>query len=201
MGVNRPAGRWGIMAAMNDSRYAELQDALLRCNALTDAAEAHGTLTGGLCAARSYSLRDWLADILPDGQATGVAQDCLQSVYTLTSATLAAGQMQFVALLPDDDEALAVRTAALGEWCQGMLYGLGSGRLQDPAALGGEVSEIIRDFTAITQVDVDPEDDAEASEAAYMELVEFIRVGTQLLFEQLEPLREPPAAPPGVPFH
>jgi hypothetical protein len=32
-------------------------------------------------------------------------------------------------------------------------------------------------------------------------LVEFVRVGTQLLFEQLEPLREPPVAPPGAPFH
>jgi len=89
----------------------------------------------------------------------------------------------------------------LAEWCQGILYGLGSGRLQDPAALGGEVSEIIRDFTAITQVDVNPDDAEEASEEAYVELVEFVRVGTQLLFEQLEPLREPPVAPPGVPFH
>jgi len=189
------------MAAMSDTRYADLQDALLRCNALTDAAEAHGTLTGALCAARSYSLRDWLAEILPDGQAAGVAQNCLQDIFTTTRATLLAGNMEFAALLPADDEALAVRTAALAEWCQGILYGLGSGRLQDPAAVGGEVSEIIRDFTAITQVDVNPDDAEEASEEAYTELVEFVRVGTQLLFEQLEPLREPPAAPPGAPFH
>ena len=201
MGVNRHAGHWGIMAAMSDTRYADLQDALLRCNALTDAAEAHGTLTGALCAARSYSLRDWLAEILPDGQAAGVAQNCLQDVFTSTRAALLAGDMEFAALLPADDEALAVRMAALAEWCQGILYGLGSGRLQDPAALGGEVSEIIRDFTAITQVDVNPDDAEEASEEAYVELVEFVRVGTQLLFEQLEPLREPPVAPPGVPFH
>jgi uncharacterized protein YgfB (UPF0149 family) len=44
----------------------------------------------------------------------------------------------------------------------------------------------------ITRVGVDVQDSEESNERAYAELVEFVRVGVQLLFEDLEPLREPP---------
>jgi uncharacterized protein YgfB (UPF0149 family) len=48
-------------------------------------------------------------------------------------------------------------------------------------------------------VDVDPDDTEESNEEAYAELVEFVRVGVQLLYEQLQPLRDPaPNLPPEV---
>ena len=40
-----------------------------------------------------------------------------------------------------------------------------------------------------TRADVDANEDAEANEAALAELVEFVRVGVQLVFDQLEPAR------------
>jgi uncharacterized protein YgfB (UPF0149 family) len=40
-------------------------------------------------------------------------------------------------------------------------------------------------------VGVDPDDGTESNEQAFAELVEFVRVGVQLLYEQLQPLREP----------
>jgi hypothetical protein len=58
-----------------------------------------------------------------------------------------------------------------------------------PGAGGGGVGG--RDMTEITHVDVDPDDDPETNEAAYAELVEFVRVGVQLLYEHLQPLRQP----------
>ena len=42
--------------------------------------------------------------------------------------------------------------------------------------------------------------DAEANENAYAELVEFVRVGVQLLFEELADARAP-AAPADAPLH
>jgi uncharacterized protein YgfB (UPF0149 family) len=60
------------------------------------------------------------------------------------------------------------------------------------ATLQSEVGEILKDFTEITHVDVDPDDGEESNEAAYAELLEFVRVGVQILFEQLEPLRNVP---------
>ena len=37
------------------------------------------------------------------------------------------------------------------------------------------------------------QDGSESNEQAFAELVEFVRVGVQLLYEQLQPLREPAA--------
>jgi uncharacterized protein YgfB (UPF0149 family) len=172
--------------------FNDLQRALIQSHALTDAAEAHGTLAGSLCST-PCSLADWLADILPDGNADPASAASLRAIFDATSGALGEGMMQFRPLLPNDDETLDDRTTALGEWCQGFLYGLGAGVRPDPETLQGEAAEILRDLTEITHVGVDPDDGTESNEQAYADLVEFVRVGVQLLYEQLQPLREPAA--------
>ena len=92
------------------------------------------------------------------------------------------------------------RSFRLGEWCQGFLYGLGSGPLSDATKLPGEVGEIVRDLSEITRVGVDGGESLESNEVAYTELVEFVRVGVQLVFEELERLRLP-VKPAGTPLH
>ena len=185
---------------MNEVSYPELQRLLAETRAVSDAAEAHGTLAGALCAAVPYTLDDWLAEILPEGRAPEAAAAGLREVFDATATALRDRQMAFQPLLPDDADGLAARTAALGEWCQGFLYGLGTGHLHSLDGAGDEVGEILRDFTEITHVDVDPQDSEDSNEAAYAELVEFVRVGVQLLFEQLEPLRATPR-PAHAPLH
>ena len=64
--------------------------------------------------------------------------------------------------------------------------------MSDARTLPGEAGEIVRDLSEITRVGVDAEDSLESNEGAYAELVEFVRVGVQLLFEELEPLRAQP---------
>jgi len=176
--------------------FDELQRVLTQAHALTDAAEAHGTLVGSLCAMRC-SLDDWLAEILPDGRADDRSAHSLRAIFNATHGALSGDELAFQPLLPSDDASIGDRTSALGEWCQGFLYGLGAGAaVPEVATLEGEAAEVLRDMTEITHVDVDPNDDMETNEAAYAELVEFVRVGVQLLYEHLQPLREP-AAPPG----
>lgn len=171
--------------------FNELQRVLVQAHALTDAAEAHGTLVGSLCASRC-TLADWLAEILPEGRADGLTTADLRAIYESTSGALVDGRLDFQPLLPADDAPIGDRTSALGEWCQGFLYGLGAGAaVPDAQTLQGEAAEVLRDMTEITHVDVDPADDPESNEAAYAELVEFVRVGVQLLYEHLQPLREP----------
>ena len=53
----------------------------------------------------------------------------------------------------------------------------------------------MRDLTEITRADVDSTDSAAANESALAQLVEFVRVGVQLVFDELEPLRERHTAP------
>ncbi|MEO7775298.1 MAG: UPF0149 family protein [Steroidobacteraceae bacterium] len=171
--------------------YATVQQALSQSRALTDAAEAHGTLTGALCAARSYRLEDWLAEILPEGQAAPATGGTLDGVFETTRVALDDEELGFEPLLPEDEDSLEARTTALGEWCHGFLYGLGSGSLPDLRSMQGEVGEILQDLTEITRVGVDAGSGEDANESAYVELVEFVRVGVQILFEELRHLRRP----------
>ena len=119
---------WGIIGRMSQDpgSFNELQRVLIQAHALTDAAEAHGTLVGSLCST-PCSLADWLADILPEGSADPASAASLRGVFDATSGALGEGMLKFRPLLPTDDESLDDRTAALGEWCQGFLYGLGAG--------------------------------------------------------------------------
>ncbi|MGH8258859.1 MAG: UPF0149 family protein [Steroidobacteraceae bacterium] len=182
--------------------YSEIQHALAEAHSVADAAEAHGTLAGSLCAAVGYRFADWLAEILPEGEADPQTTQTLHDLFERTAGALVADAMEFVPLLPLDEEPLAARATALGGWCQGFLYGLGASALNDAARLPGEVGEIVRDLTEITHAGVDADESLESNESAYAELVEFVRVGVQLVFDELEPLRDaPPASHSDGPLH
>ena len=180
--------------------YDQIEQLLSGQRSLTDAAEAHGTLTGCLCALADYAFQDWLREILPEGRADAEAADTLYGLFTATGAALEQTDMEFEPLLPSDAQPLEARTAALALWCQGFLYGLGSGSIPDAAGLPGDVGEIVRDLTEITRAGVDDEQGEDSNEGAYAELVEFVRVGVQLVFEELAPVRDAPL-PDAAPLH
>jgi uncharacterized protein len=185
---------------MPQEHYTEIQRVLTEERSLADAAEAHGTLAGCLCAAIGYRFEDWLLEILPEGRAHQMSKETLRELYTETAAALEGPEMEFDLLLPEDEESIDTRTAALAQWCQGFLYGLGTSVVQDETGLPGDIGEIVRDLTEITHVAVDAEQTSEANESAYAELVEFVRVGVQLVFDELGPLRDQPG-PPNVALH
>jgi hypothetical protein len=185
---------------MNQPSYTEIERVLTDERSMTDAAEAHGTLTGCLCAAIGYRFEDWLLEILPEGRADLLSRQTLRTVYLDTAGALEGTEMEFELLLPEDEELLEARTNALAQWCQGFLYGLGTSVVQDESGLPGEIGEIVRDLTEITHVAVDAGQSEESNESAYAELVEFVRVGVQLVFDELGPLRDQPG-PPNVPLH
>ncbi len=180
-----------MIGAMPAPYYSEIQQALTDAHSLAEAAEAHGTLAGCLCATVAYRFEDWLAEILPDGRAGPQTTEALRELFESTAGALGAAQMEFNPLLPGDIESLDARAAALGLWCQGFLYGLGASSLHDATQLPGDIGEIVRDLSEITRVGVDSAESSESNEGAYAELVEFVRVGVQLVFEELEPLRAP----------
>jgi uncharacterized protein YgfB (UPF0149 family) len=181
--------------------YTEIQKTLAASHALADPAEAHGTLAGALCALVPYRLEDWLAEILPDASiGARQADPVLQTLYEGTVAALSGHGMDFDLLIPGDEAPIEERTQALTSWCTGFLYGLGTSGAADPQRLPGELGEIVRDLTEITRAGVDSTDGEEANESALAELTEFVRVGVQLVFDELEPLRER-HIPPGHVLH
>jgi uncharacterized protein YgfB (UPF0149 family) len=185
---------------MNQPDYAEIEQLLSAQRSLTEAAEAHGTLAGCLCALADFAFQDWLREILPEGRVEADAADVLYGLYSATAASLEQTDMEFEPLLPSDAQPLEARTAALAQWCQGFIYGLGSGSIPDASGLPGDVGEIVRDLTEITRAGVDEAEGEESNEGAYAELVEFVRVGVQLVFEELAPARHAPL-PDAAPLH
>jgi hypothetical protein len=188
---------------MLPGNYAEIQCALTEEHSLADAAEAHGTLAGSLCSVSEYRFEDWLCDILPEGKARPPSAALLRGLYRSTADALFAPDMGFDLLLPEDDQSIIERAGALGLWCQGFLYGLGLGVLRDTSHMPDELSGIVDDITEIGRASVDTSQSEESNEAAYAELVEFLRVSVQVVFEELAPLRETSASSPspGAPFH
>jgi len=176
------------------SQYTQIQQVLTGERSLVDAAEAHGTLAGCLCAQLEYRFEDWLAEILPEGQAAPVARAALREVYARTADALDDPDTAFDLLLPEGGRSLEARATALGQWCQGFLYGLGS---TDATRWPGDVGQLVRNFTEITHVGVDEPDSED--ESAYGVVVSYVRDGVKEVFAALQPLRDRRSAPPPGP--
>lgn len=164
--------------------YQDLEAALRRAGSPCDAAECHGTLCGLICSGAANAEAVWLEQIL-EQDASATARDALHALYLETRASLAGDEMRFTPLLPDDDRPLDERVEALVEWCQGFLYGLGIAELPPAERLSAEVQEVMRDFTEIARAGFEAGSQGEEDETAYAEIVEYLRVGAQLLHDEL----------------
>jgi len=176
--------------------FDELDEALRRCGASWDAAQTHGLLTGRLAVVGVPAGPDWLLQVLEGtNEADALRAECMKKLDALYQGTywqLTERLSEFEPLLPDDGVSAADRTLAMAHWCEGFLHGLVSKEhaqaLKD--RLGVEpLSDIIRDMLQITRAAVDEESDEETNEAAYAELVEYIRVAAQLAYEELTDIR------------
>ena len=168
-------------------RYDQLAEALSRLGYAQDAAEYHGALCGALCVKEPEDI-DPMGVLERGGQSAEgeqAAAQALQQIRNQSADAFDAGQMTFSPLLPDDQEGLPRRVAALSAWCEGFLYGLATGKPLNMKQCSAELKEIVRDFTEFTHAGVTEEEDAELEETAYAELVEYIRVGAQLVYMEL----------------
>jgi len=187
---------------MSDGRsFHELDDALRAVGGETLAAEAHGLLCGMFCSPQEPEASRWIAHVLAGASAHGdAARACLEALtelYEQTRASLDNDALEFQPLLPGDDEPLEVRARALGQWCEGFLFGLGAANGGEHPALPQEAEEVVNDLGQIARIDPDAGGD-EDSEQAYTELVEYLRVATLLVRENVSaPARAGTSAPEG----
>ncbi len=176
--------------------FDDLDEALRRCGASWDAAQAHGLLTGRLAVAGVPAGPDWLLQVLEGtDDNNALQQECRKKLDTLYQGTywqLSERLSEFSPLLPDDTEDAEQRTLAMAHWCEGFLHGLVSAKHEQALKerLAAEpLADIIGDMLQITRASVDAESDAETNEAAYAEIVEYMRVAAQLAYEELADLR------------
>ena len=176
--------------------FDDLDAALRRCGASWDAAQAHGLLAGRLAVVGVPAGPDWLLQVLEGTDEADAlrleSQRMLDALYQGTYWQLTERLSEFMPLLPDDESDPEERTQALAHWCEGFLHGLVSAGNDEELKkrLAAEpLADIIRDMLQITRAAVDAETDAETNEAAYAEIVEYVRVAAQLAYEELSDIR------------
>ncbi|MCO8167077.1 YecA family protein [Pseudomonas sp. 21LCFQ02] len=146
-------------------------------------AELHGLLLGRSCAGAGFDSEGWFADasILLETEPQDNVRQALIGLQEMVKGELSGEDMTVVLLLPGDDEPLAERAGALGQWCQGFLSGFGLAAGE--RVLSIEATEVLQDLAAIAQVQ-DALEESEDGESDYMEVMEYLRVAPLLLFSE-----------------
>lgn len=165
--------------------YADLADSLHGAGIATSAAEAHGIITAALCAPRPP---EWQR-LLFGRDAAAVSPSLrsqLGSLYEQTAQQLLGIEFDFVPMLPV--ATLAEQVEALADWCRGFVLAMEAAGI-DAAKLPGEAGEFMRDAHEIAEAEIDDDEAEEAQEREYAEIVEYLRVGVQLVYEELHRLK------------
>ncbi len=156
----------------------------------------HGSLCGVLCRQKPEEI-DLVALLEEEGLVIDEpGRAVLARLRDDALSALTDLQVGFTPLLPDDESPLETRAHALGAWCEGFLFGLAGRNKLEIRDCSEEVREILKDLTQFTRASLDSSGDDEVEEGAYAELVEYIRVGAQLVYMELHPRPDAPGASP-----
>jgi len=172
--------------------YSEIKAMLERGGIVPEPAEVHGLLSALLCS-HDDAQSVWLKELMPEFAADDLLQaetkTLLEGLAGVVKVQLQGADFSYELLLPEDDEKMGQRLNGLGQWCQGFYLGLGIAGIKDLEQLPEDSREVVHDMTEIAQIDSYENDEAgdvsEEDENAYFELVEYLRVGVLLIFEEL----------------
>jgi uncharacterized protein len=168
--------------------YKIINTIVSKSDAELSAAEAHGIATGMLCADEHADSALWLAELFRN--TTPVNEEgktLLLRLFEETRRLLASDGFEFELLLPEDDRALSEQVEALKKWCQGFLFGVGSGSSSPESEWPEDVRDIIRDITEFTKLETHAE--GEEDESAFTEITEYLRTVVVLLRDDLHDLK------------
>jgi hypothetical protein len=186
--------------------HNEVDAALRNAGSTWSAAQAHGLLCGRLAVLGAAGGPDWIGLVLQENGSADTSHShdlaLLDELYGETYRQLSERQSEFEPLLPGEGETASIITAALAEWSEGFLHGLVSNVKGDDLKekLAAEpVSDIIKDILEMTRAAADDDDDEDENEGALTELTEYLRVATQLVYEELADLRHPAEGTPPLP--
>ena len=167
--------------------YNSVQTALRHLDCPISAAEVHGLICGMLTINSAIKQELCFQELFDDTLAHNASSSLLQQLFAQSLQQLNDSNLHFDLLLPDDEITLAKRLFAMQEWGQGLLYGTAVAGLKSIQKLPKDSHEFLQDMSKIiASGSLDLEED-EAAEQAYSEIIEYIRIGTLLLSEELQP--------------
>ena len=186
--------------------YEELTACLASNDSDFSAAECHAILCGVLSCQNAIDAEDWGRRILsgeleadpnegPLG--TNIHEQDVQMLKGLIADTIQQlddPEFGFFPLLPEDDDSIEDRSAALGEWSQGYLYGLSLGGLKEFKHLSEQAQEFAQDLVQISSLEIETEE-SEANEEAFFEIFEYVRMGVLAMRDEISPSEDAPKPP------
>lgn len=176
--------------------YTALDHTLADIGAGMGASEVHGIICGVLCGPDTDDTQ-WVDEIIEGADLEINSDSCSELLLAIVESTkeqLASTDFGFKPMLPDEDELLGVRSTALGEWCSGFLFGLTFTGAVSLDALPDDSREVVEDLSKFASIRATNSDDDE-EEAAFLELVEYIRIGIMLIGEELHAMAHESTSP------
>jgi len=167
-------------------RYTQIEAAIALANLEIPTSEVHGVIVGAIANhLKTGKTPNILSLIEPNSdQQAGLNQltDTLNEVYRENSELLFEASEGYELYLPSDDMSLEERVEALAAWSRGYLLGLLYNDVFSIDQLPENGAEIARDIMQIAEATAG-DGDLEQQEKDLVELHEYIKVGTQLIFE------------------
>ncbi len=167
-----------------------LQDAEADYNAAESQAIAAGLLVVNITSDKLQWVQLIFGDIKPDDVKQHKAIKLSGELFDATKAQLQDSDLGFDLLLPEEDETLFARVMALQQWCAGFILGVAMAGASDHSKLPEDTRELLADITEIGTVGEFDLEDHEESEEAFAEISEYVRMGTLLINEELQPLKQ-----------
>lgn len=168
---------------MSAPDHDALAAALEAADVPATAAEVHGIVTAASCLA--IPAPAWLALVLGRANAPEALHAELAALHAHTVAQLGGEEFEFEPLLPPSGAGLGEQVEAVAEWCRGFLLAVNAGAGAAVPGLSADAREVLDDLAQIAAVEPDADDEEAAR--ALAEIVEYLRVGVQLLYDERHP--------------
>ncbi|KAA3624919.1 MAG: hypothetical protein DWQ08_09870 [Proteobacteria bacterium] len=173
-------------SALIAAHFDELDHELRRHGAGVGLAEIHGMTCALLCRGRkSARTEDWTL-LIGESAANANIQRVLRSIFSASFGTLDSDAFEFEPLLPADDVPISLRIESVSDWCSGFMQAY---LAVDGESGSGTVAEAVDDISAIAEI-VPDDSDIETQRRNLADVVEHLRVATQLIFDNRAPVKQ-----------
>jgi hypothetical protein len=172
-----------VMTQIDLPEYTEINRILSKTTLKLNPSQAHGLICGLLCG-NPHSSQVWEEAVTGDKKSSKARTD-LKKLYNASATQLDEFLFEFQLLLPEDSNELPERAEALTLWTQGFLTGLKLSQIDIVDRESGEVTEAINDMIEIAKMNYEDVVVSDDDEAAYIELVEYVRMAVILIYQDL----------------
>jgi len=152
------------------------------------ASEAHGVLCGLAClgiTGDTIRTRAYLFQLEAQEHV-----DIIEGMFGLVCRDLEDEDFGFDLMLPADDTTQIELAESISSWCQGFLLGVCHEQTDILNSENPAVREALNDIIEIGHIEIDPSLE-EQNERDLSEIIEFLRVATQLIYDELQPHPQP----------